>query len=79
MEITTHLLLLMVFYYDFNRFQDIDPNNIADITVLKGLAASALYGQEGQWRALLQLNKSGGSKQRAFYDCESAVCCESGR
>lgn len=35
-------------YYDFERFQDLDPNNIADINVLKGLAASALYGQEGR-------------------------------
>ncbi|MFT6971183.1 MAG: TonB-linked SusC/RagA family outer membrane protein [Roseivirga sp.] len=55
-------------YYDFNRFQDIDPNNIADITVLKGLAASALYGQEGRNGVLLVTTKTSqaGQNKEAF-------------
>ncbi len=35
-------------FYEGNRFVDLDPNNIEDIQVLKGLAASTLYGQEGR-------------------------------
>jgi TonB-linked SusC/RagA family outer membrane protein len=31
-----------------SRFLDIDPNNIANVEVLKGLAASVLYGQQGR-------------------------------
>ena len=31
-----------------NRSFDLDPNNIATTSVLKGLAASALYGQDGR-------------------------------
>tara|TARA_R110000823_G_scaffold315703_1_gene450712 strand:- start:3521 stop:6709 length:3189 start_codon:yes stop_codon:yes gene_type:complete len=55
-------------YVDFNRFQDIDPNNIADITVLKGLAASALYGQEGRNGVLLVTTKTSqaGKNEAAF-------------
>lgn len=45
-------------YYDFDRFQDLDPNNIADINVLKGLAASALYGQEGRNGVIIVTTKT---------------------
>jgi TonB-linked SusC/RagA family outer membrane protein len=45
-------------FYDFQRFQDLDPNNIADLTVLKGLAASALYGQEGRNGVLIVTTKT---------------------
>ena len=31
-----------------SRFLDIDPNNIADVQVLKGLAATTLYGDQGK-------------------------------
>lgn len=46
-------------FYDFNRFQDLDPNNIADINILKGLSASALYGQEGRNGVLIVTTKTG--------------------
>jgi len=45
-------------YYDFDRFQDLDPNNIADINILKGLAASALYGQEGRNGVIIVTTKT---------------------
>ncbi len=35
-------------FYEGNRIGDLDPNNIDDVQVLKGLAASSLYGQEGR-------------------------------
>ncbi len=46
-------------FTSFERYQDIDPNNIADFNVLKGLAASALYGQEGRNGVLLITTKTG--------------------
>jgi TonB-linked SusC/RagA family outer membrane protein len=45
-----------------SRFQDIDPNNIASINVLKGAAASALYGTRGANGVLVITTKTGGSK-----------------
>jgi TonB-linked SusC/RagA family outer membrane protein len=44
-----------------SRFQDIDPNNIASINVLKGAAASALYGTRGANGVLVITTKTGGS------------------
>jgi TonB-linked SusC/RagA family outer membrane protein len=45
-----------------SRFQDIDPNNIASINVLKGAAASALYGTRGANGVLVITTKTGGSR-----------------
>ena len=47
---------------------DIDPNNIEDISVLKGLNASVLYGSEGRNGVILIQTKSGTSKigQKSF-------------
>jgi TonB-linked SusC/RagA family outer membrane protein len=45
-----------------SRFQDIDPNNIATINVLKGAAASALYGTRGANGVLVITTKTGGSR-----------------
>lgn len=42
-----------------NRFQDIDPSNIADVTVLKGLSATAIYGEQGKNGVILITTKSG--------------------
>lgn len=42
-----------------NRAMDINPNDIADVTVLKGAAATALYGIEGARGVVLITTKSG--------------------
>lgn len=49
-------------YYDFARFQDLDPNNIEDINILKGLSASALYGQEGRNGVLIVSTKTASTR-----------------
>jgi len=51
-------------FYDFARFQDLDPNNIEDINILKGLSASALYGQEGRNGVLIVTTKTGSTSGR---------------
>ncbi len=48
--------------YDYgNAAQDIDPENIASMTVLKGAAATALYGQRGANGVIQITTKNGGS------------------
>lgn len=42
-----------------NSASDIDPNNIESITVLKGAAATALYGSEAQNGAIMITTKKG--------------------
>lgn len=42
-----------------NRTLDIDPNNIDDVTILKGLSATALYGNRGRNGVILITTKSG--------------------
>ncbi len=42
-----------------SRFLDIDPNNIANIEVLKGLAATTLYGTLGKNGVILITTKAG--------------------
>ena len=44
-----------------SRFLDLDPNNIEDISILKGLAASTLYGAQGRNGVILITTKGGGS------------------
>ena len=39
-------------------FQNLDPNNIANINVLKGASASALYGSRGRYGAVLITTKN---------------------
>ena len=43
-----------------SRFLDLDPNNIASVNVLKGLAAATLYGSEGRNGVIVITTKSGG-------------------
>jgi TonB-linked SusC/RagA family outer membrane protein len=45
-----------------SRSFDIDPNNIANIDILKGLAATTLYGTEGRNGVILITTKTGSSK-----------------
>ncbi|MDF2156871.1 SusC/RagA family TonB-linked outer membrane protein [Algoriphagus sp. CAU 1675] len=48
-----------------SRFLDIDPNNIEAISVLKGLSATVLYGDQGRNGVVLITTKSGASKRKA--------------
>ena len=45
--------------YNSARFNDLDSNNIKTISVLKGLSASILYGQEGKNGVILVVTKTG--------------------
>ncbi|MBL4904610.1 MAG: TonB-dependent receptor plug domain-containing protein, partial [Flavobacteriaceae bacterium] len=42
-----------------SRFLDLDPNNIASVSVLKGLAAATLYGSAGRNGVILITTKAG--------------------
>ncbi len=42
-----------------SRFLDLDPNNIADISILKGLSATVLYGEAGRNGVILVTTKTG--------------------
>ena len=42
-----------------SRFLDLDPNNIANVSVLKGLAATTVYGQAGRNGVILITTKGG--------------------
>ncbi len=42
-----------------SRFLDLDPNNIANVNVLKGLAAATLYGTAGRNGVILITTKNG--------------------
>ncbi|GAA3565305.1 SusC/RagA family TonB-linked outer membrane protein [Snuella lapsa] len=43
-----------------SRFLDLDPNNIASMSVLKGLSATVLYGDAGRNGVILITTKTGG-------------------
>ncbi len=42
-----------------SRFLDLDPKNIAEISVLKGLSATVLYGEQGRNGVILITTKTG--------------------
>lgn len=42
-----------------SRFLDLDPNNIAEVSVLKGLSATVLYGEAGRNGVVLVTTKNG--------------------
>ncbi|WP_304517669.1 SusC/RagA family TonB-linked outer membrane protein [Cecembia rubra] len=48
-----------------SRFLDIDPNNIENVSVLKGLSATVLYGDQGRNGVILITTKSGTRKRKA--------------
>jgi TonB-linked SusC/RagA family outer membrane protein len=48
-----------------SRFLDIDPNNIENVSVLKGLSATVLYGDQGRNGVILITTKSGANKRQA--------------
>ena len=45
-----------------SRFLDLDPNNIASVEVLKGLAAATLYGTQGKNGVILVTTKAGAAQ-----------------
>nr|WP_310587785.1 SusC/RagA family TonB-linked outer membrane protein [Larkinella punicea] len=47
-----------------SRFLDLDPNNIENISVLKGLAATVTYGDQGRNGVILVTTKNGSRKAR---------------
>lgn len=49
-----------------SRFLDLDPNNIQDIRVLKGLAATTLYGDQGKNGVILVTTKNAKLAEGAF-------------
>lgn len=44
-----------------SRLLDLDPNNISNLSVLKGLSATVLYGEQGRNGVILITTKSGSS------------------
>ena len=60
--------------YDYgNTAQDIDPSSIESMTVLKGAAASALYGQRGANGVILITTKDGSGKKGIGVEVSSAL------
>ncbi|MCS6968976.1 MAG: SusC/RagA family TonB-linked outer membrane protein [Cytophagales bacterium] len=47
-----------------SRFLDIDPNNIESVSVLKGLAAAVLYGDQGRNGVILITTKNASAKNK---------------
>ncbi len=45
-----------------SRFLDLDPNNIESVSILKGLSAAVLYGQQGRNGVVLITTKNGSNK-----------------
>jgi TonB-dependent SusC/RagA subfamily outer membrane receptor len=50
-----------------SRFLDLDPNNIENISILKGLAATVTYGDQGRNGVILVTTKNGSKKRRAEF------------
>ncbi|QOI96357.1 MAG: SusC/RagA family TonB-linked outer membrane protein [Flammeovirgaceae bacterium] len=49
-----------------SRFLDLDPNNVENVSVLKGLAAAVLYGEQGKNGVILITTKNGSKKAKPF-------------
>ncbi|MEL6697672.1 MAG: SusC/RagA family TonB-linked outer membrane protein [Bacteroidota bacterium] len=54
-----------------NRGMDLNPDDIANVTVLKGAAATALYGADGSRGVVLITTKKGAKNSRARVDVSS--------
>lgn len=60
--------------YDYgNTAQDIDPSSIESMSVLKGAAATALYGQRGANGVILIKTKDGSRNQGLGVDVNSSI------
>ncbi|KJD31002.1 hypothetical protein PK35_16890, partial [Tamlana nanhaiensis] len=62
-------------YSDFgNRFNDINPDDIESVTILKGPSATSLYGSRGASGVVLVTTKSGkGNKMKVSYNGSSSM------
>ncbi|AVR44159.1 hypothetical protein C7S20_02140 [Christiangramia fulva] len=63
-------------YADYgNRFNDINPDNIESVTILKGPSATSLYGSRGASGVVLITTKSGkkGEKMRINYNGSTSM------
>lgn len=62
-------------YTDFgNRFNDINPNDIESVTILKGPSATSLYGSRGASGVILVTTKSGkGDKSEITFNSSASV------
>ena len=56
-----------------SRFLDLDPNNIASVNVLKGLAAATLYGTAGKNGVIVITTKSGSSAPKGAKKTEITI------
>ena len=56
-----------------SRFLDLDPNNIAEVNVLKGLSATVLYGEQGANGVILITTKNGQGGAQANKGFEVSV------
>jgi TonB-linked SusC/RagA family outer membrane protein len=56
-----------------SRAMDIDPNNIEEITVLKGAAATALYGSQAAFGAIIIKTKQGTPGQPMRFSMRSSA------
>ena len=56
-----------------SRFLDIDPNNIENVNVLKGLAAATLYGTQGRNGVIIITTKAGSSSKGGTKKTEITV------
>lgn len=56
-----------------SRFLDLDPNNIEEISILKGLSATVLYGEAGRNGVVLVTTKNGSGGASATKGLEISV------
>jgi len=49
-----------------SRFADLDPNDIENVNILKGLSATAIYGSAGRNGVILITTKTGASSNKKF-------------
>ena len=56
-----------------SRFLDLDPNTIEDISILKGLSATVLYGEAGRNGVVLVTTKNGKAGQNATRKAEVSI------
>ena len=58
---------------DMNDFNNLNPNNIEDISVLKDAAASAIYGARGAFGVILVTTKLGSKEMEPTIEVSSSV------
>lgn len=60
--------------YDYgNGLSDVNPNDIEDVNVLKGAAATALYGSRGMNGVIMITTKKGGASEKIGVQFNSAI------